>query len=419
MASQDRTSYSDWLREKYSDVMTTAFYDRQILLSEIERTTAALSGDEYVYHIGSARNFQVGPRAEGGVLPEVGRAGVKRISFRPAYNYGRFGLSGNLIDASMKGGAPEPALDLEMRRLIKDTRNEVKRQMYGTGSGKFTDCGTTTASATVNVTTTKGLVPGMPIVIALKSSGVIIATDGVGFVASIVGSTSFTYSSDAAGATPQTITTSSLHAVYPVGGAHSTASLARNNAIYGLTGIIDERNPSSIDSGVSNYGGVDRSVAAGFFFQGVRKHNSGVNRELSEDLMMEAWLAAESEGGGQVRLIICGNGVWRKYGNLLRQDRRFTGSYSRYKGGWDALDFNGKPIVRDPLCPPNKMFFLDTDTWEFLEETPFGFVDDDGAILRMGTGASATHVFEGLVYHAGQLACRNPKANVKLEDITE
>lgn len=410
MAAQTRTSYDEWLREMYSDAITTAFYDEQLLLGEIARSKGEMSGQEMIFHINSGRNFQVGPRAEDGTLPEVGRGGVKRISFTPKYNYGRFGISGPVMSASVRDGAPKKALDFEMARVTRDIRNEVNRQLYGTGSGKYTDCGTTTASATVNVTTTRGLAVGQPIAIAVKSTGTII-TDGAQEILTIPSATTFTVTT--------VVTTDSTMAVYPVGGAAAAASQARNNALYGLEGIIDERNPSAIDSGVSNYGGIDRTTTAGAFFQGNRLHNSGSNRDLDEDLMMQAVLLCESQGGGECNLIICGNGQWRKYGNILKQDRRYNGAQSTYRGGWKALDFNGIPVVRDPICPPNVMFFADKRTFEFLEEAPFGWVDDDGAILRMPTGASATHTFEGLVWHAGQLACKNPKANCKLADLTE
>ena len=409
MAFQDRSSFAAWLRDIYRDQIAVTFYDEFLLLNLLEKQKAEMEGSQIVFHLLAGRNHQVGPRAEGGRLPNVGRQTVKRAVFDPRHNYGRFGVSGPVIKASMRGGAPTPALHNEITRIVLDVRNEVSRQLYGTGSGKFTDAGTTTASTTVNVASTHLLKPGMPVTIALKSTGVII-TNGAQEISDVTGPTTFTV--------PLAVTTSSLHAIYPVGGAATEVADAWNEAVYGLMAICDERNPSSIDAGVDNYGAIDRSVAAGAFYRGNRFHNSGTDRDLDEDIMQEAFLACRSRGGGNVDLIIMGDGQFRKYGNILKQDRRFTG-YKKYHGGYIALDFNGVPVVNDPLCPPKHVFMATSSTLKLLEETPFELIDDDGSILARQTGDGAKHQFEGAAYHAGNLGCDNPPANAKIVDLNE
>lgn len=409
MANQDRSSFLPFLKEKYPDDRIRAtFYNKTLLLSQFERMPAEMSGDEMVYFLHGARNFQVGPRAEGDPLPNAGRQTAKRVSFQPKYSYARFGITGPVLDASKRDGAPTPALHFEVVNNVKDARFEVSRQLYGTGSGKFCDITDNVTNTVIPVTHTRHLAIGQPIVIATRSDGVII-TDGAQTI------TDKTATTITVGVS---VTVTTDMAIYPTGGSPGAVADAWNDATYGLESIIDERNPSSLDPGVPNYGGVDRSVAAGAFYRGNRLRNSGVLRPLTEDLMFEAKDAATVQGG-EIDLIICGLPLFRKYGKQLTPDRRFQGGVQKYAGGYASLDFCGIPLVADPLCPPNVMWFIEKSSWNLLVETDFRWIDDDGAMLARPTGNGAKHEFEGCMYWAGNLACRFPNHNVKLEDLEE
>jgi hypothetical protein len=91
-----------------------------------------------------------------GTLPTAGYQGYaeERISLR--YNYGRIQLSGPVIRAMKSDkGSFTRAVDSESKGVVRDLKQDVERQLFGTSDGVIATCTTTTGSTTVvNLATT-------------------------------------------------------------------------------------------------------------------------------------------------------------------------------------------------------------------------------------------------------------------------
>lgn len=116
--------------------------------------------------------------------------------------------------------------------------------------------------------------------------------------------------------------------------------------------------------------------------------NSGVNRELSIDLMLNAVDVARIRSGRSIDKIRMGLGQRRKYANLLLPDVRFQPTV--LKGGYETLTFSGGDgsleIVVDPLTQPNKIFFEPNGVIQKYELTPLGWGNLDGSQMHQRAG---------------------------------
>jgi hypothetical protein len=116
--------------------------------------------------------------------------------------------------------------------------------------------------------------------------------------------------------------------------------------------------------------------------------------------MQQAWDGAEEEGG-EISLLLTTRAVRRRYLALVRADGRFVNTMT-LDGGFDALEYNGKPLVVDRHCLPNRIYFLDESTLAIYRMSDLDWMDDDGAILSRVSGYDA---YEAVLYFYATMGC--------------
>ena len=210
-----------------------------------------------------------------------------------------------------------------------------------------------------------------------------------------------------------------------------------NDALHlnGLLGIVSNANPATV---VGNYGGINRSTAGNEFWESPVLANSGTNRPLTTDLMMTAQRVRRKVGGKQTSTAR-GSLAWFTNGEIegryveLFEALRFvdTGS-GAFKGdagpvhehtakGRTAFSFSGIPIHSDVFLTANTMYLLDLKTFSI------GYVDNkvprpideifDGQVSFFRDTSNAS--FEKVWLFDGDLICVKPRANVRIDDISE
>jgi hypothetical protein len=96
--------------------------------------------------------------------------------------------------------------------------------------------------------------------------------------------------------------------------------------------------------------------------------NGGVPRALTFALMRQALDDIYTASGESTDLIVTTPALYTKFGNLFGDNRRYQtevtvrGKKITLSGGFNALEFDGIPVVRDVDCPAGKMAFLSTRT---------------------------------------------------------
>lgn len=208
-------------------------------------------------------------------------------------------------------------------------------------------------------------------------------------------------------------------------------SLSDSLHTHGLIGIIDDANPASV---VGNFGGIDRSTAGNEFWQSVVLSNSGTNRPLSEDLLLQAQDAAREKGGVMLDAWLSNLNIGRRYHvDLLAPERFFSfskpGTISGGIGrpnkeaaedGKSVYEFSGIPWHIDPFFEANTVVGLDTSHFfigvgENDAPRPISEIFDDVPFFRQTNNAT----FEVAWYYQCEVLSDNPAAAVKIEDVAE
>jgi hypothetical protein len=199
----------------------------------------------------------------------------------------------------------------------------------------------------------------------------------------------------------------------------------------GLLGIIDNDDPAAV---VGDYGGVDRGTAGNEYWESVVLSNSGTNRPLTEDLILQALDASREKGGGQTDRIISNLAIVRRYHEMLAAERFVSlsspsaigGGFGRKKMGGESEDgatpyeFSGIPWHVDPYFQNNVIVGLDTKHFflgvgENDVPRPISEIFEDVPFFKQTTSAT----FEVNWYYQMELISDNPAGGWKIEDVAE
>lgn len=198
----------------------------------------------------------------------------------------------------------------------------------------------------------------------------------------------------------------------------------------GLLGIIDSSNPKSV---VGNYGNINRSTAGNEFWQSIELGNSGTNRPLTEDLLLQLLDGVREKGGAKIDAFISDLAILRRYHEMLAGERYFalskpgtlSGGIGRQQKdpgetGLTPYEFSGIPWYADPFFDPNVVVGLDTSHF-FIGvgdndvPRPISEVFDNVPFFRQTTAAT----FEVAWYYQCEVLSDNPAAGGKVGDVAE
>ena len=203
----------------------------------------------------------------------------------------------------------------------------------------------------------------------------------------------------------------------------------------GLLGIIDDADPAAV---VGDYGGIDRGTDGFEFWESVVLSNSGTNRPLTEDLLLQALDAAREKGGGKTTHILSNLAIVRRYHEMLAAERYFSlsqpgaigGGIGRKSGmpngddekgdGKTPYEFSGIPWHVDPYFTNNVIVGLDSEHFflgvgENDTPRPISEIFDNVPFFKQTTSAT----FEVNWYYQMELISDNPAAGWKIEDVAE
>ena len=262
-------------------------------------------------------------------------------------------------------------LKSELDGIRTDLKKDTARQLYGTGDGKIATCGTTTASTTVVLGASgtearqKGQIyPGMFVDIGTLAAPTTVVS---GATVASVGSDGLTMVIDSA------VTTSSSHFVFRSG------SVAASSVSHETTGL-----QQIISTSAGSLGSLDASSAGNEWWDNQRDTTGGA---LTMDNMLKFWNKLKANNA-ETSHIITSLGLRRTYFNLLQSQVRYT-EPMKLKGGFDAVDFQNKPLIADYEAPYGKIYFLDARNIKLYTNRDWHFLDEDGTVLKWYTGFDA------------------------------
>lgn len=406
MATTTLATVDNILKEVYEDGgINDQLQSEVTALKRIERSSEGVThevGGKYVrFPVRTQRNHGIGARNENEALPIPRTQSYASAQVKLKYLYGAMELTGQTFElANTNSQAFASALDQEVNGLKEGLLKDLSRQVYGTNKGVM-------ATANAGGSTTTFVLPdgnaqyleiGMFVDIFQSNDTVRVADVTITNITSAAGVTTVTFTPAAGGAT--------------VSGDYITRDNSLNKEISGFDSIIQ-------NTGVLY--NIDPATTP--VWTGNVDSNSGVNRALTEGLMINMVDSIRKRGGGVPSVIFCGLGVRRSYFNLLVQQRRMANT-QEFTGGFSGLAFttdSGEiPLISDLDAHPNTMYFVNEKELKVYEAGDWSFMDRDGSKWqRVITSAGTFDAFDAILYKYLELGTHRRNAHGRINDLTE
>ena len=227
--------------------------------------------------------------------------------------------------------------------------------------------------------------------------------------------------------------------------ADSNVSATVTNHLIGIRAWIDSANPAAI---VGNIGGTNRSTAGNEWAQASELGNSGTNRPLTEDLLLQGHDLVRERGGAEIDHYLSNLPLLRRYHGQLREDVFFAlgsisplgdgvglgraeGSMQKQEGnsgepsnatGKTPYKFSGIPWHAEPYMDANTILGFASEHY-FIghgeNEVPQPLSEIFGDDMTPFFTTTGNTTFEVVSYWQGELLCDNPMAGIKWADIAE
>lgn len=365
---------------------------------------------------------------EAGTLPTTrAQADTKEASFALQEFYGAINVSWKLLqDARKSEFAFERAIDFVDTAFRARMFRLMNADLLGYGRGELGILPAADNQATVTVRAMPLVDLGMVIDLmdATDDNNKII--DGEAVLAVDVITNEITQTSAAAG--------TAAGDYYTAAGSVSSAGSLH---MAGILAWISNVNPVAV---VGDLGGIDRSVTGNDFWKATLLSNSGTNRPLTEDLMLQLFDGIRKRGGKPVNHLMSNLNIVRRYHEILREDTFFalasakgfeTGSgvgrdesgmkQGENSDGSTIYRFSGVPWHVDPFFDANRLIgFNDEHFWIGHGENEVPQVLSeiwDGQIPYFTRTTSS--VFDIEYYWQGELICDAPTASGIITDLAE
>lgn len=388
------TTINGITKEIYQGKIQEQLQNEVIGLKRIESSAAGVTsevGGKYVtFPIRVRRNQGIGYRNEAEQLAAAGQQGFASVRVGLKYGYGRVRLTGQTMKlAKTNPQAFANAMDLEMNGLKDDIVKDSCRIFYGDGLGTLAVISTAAVANQVVVVSTKYLEVGQVIDIVSPAGTVRGALRNITAINTATNVVTYDGADILTDAAADLIVRAGNYGREPNGLA----------SIVTATGVLFNVDPT-----------VEPSWAA------IVDSNAGVNRALSEGLMIKNTDLTRTKGG-KTSLILVGLDVRRSYFNLLSQQRRYPATKD-FAGGLSGLAFNNGreiPVVEDIDAPDNTMWFLDESSFTVYRESPWEWQDGDGDVWKW------VHDFdswEALLAQYWEIGTNRRNANAVMKDIT-
>ena len=197
------------------------------------------------------------------------------------------------------------------------------------------------------------------------------------------------------------------------------------NQLMGIRGIIDDANPPLLAGGLHGL----TVAAAPYWVAQVFENPAGAGtlRDLTLELMQKplTTIQVETEFGEEdVKFLLCNGPVFDKYISLcIAQKLQFN--RMELDGGQSSVTFNNKPLVLDPQCRRNTIYYIVPDSMAVLTSSggiiwaPVVGDGDQWVRKNAASGAGYADAYQAQLVMYGGTAAKVRNANAALLDLDE
>lgn len=342
------TAYNDALKRIWTqETLEEQLFTKTELWDIINATTKFRVGEvaRTPLHVSRSGSYTALPDG-GGNLNAAGNQGVAKAEWNYKHHHYQIAIQGDVLDQTGDNAlAVANALDTEVNGALNDIRFHLQRQLFQNGDALVAQCGTTTATNVVQLTTaahataTSGknaidrgwLYVGLPVDIGTTANEVA-DVDGETITAVSKANSTITVTSS--------ITTNTSDFVSIKNARSGTTSYEMN----GLRNVV---------STSATVGGLAPTAQASWAAASV----DTTAQALTLSLMLQQSQAIHQETGEEPDFALSGLKQSRKFYELLQQQVRYNSDSSISAGAQNKPTWNGMQIVRDPHCQDEDFYF--------------------------------------------------------------
>lgn len=356
------------------------------LFAKIAQTSSDVWGKEVKKLAPYGINGGVGSGEENDNLPQSGGNNYAQFTLTLKNLFGKIELSDKAIRASQNSaGAFVNLLNAEMEGLLKASKFNFGRMLYGDGSGLIAT--TVTASTSnknqITVDSIKGIIEGMTIDM-YSSAGVKDTTFSGARITSI----------DRAN---KVVTLSATASTQYGAGYKIYVQGSKNNEITGLEAIF----------GNSEYiYGLKRSD-----YSFLKPYTKTVNTAVSVSAIQDAIDVVEETSGGTIDFIVTSYKMRKQYVDALCKNRTNI-DYLTLDGGYKALSYSGIPFVADRFVGDDDMYLLNSADFKLHQLCDWRWLEGEGGTVLHQVAGKACYSATLVKY--ADLLCERPMGQAKL-----
>lgn len=379
------------LKTFYLDAVTEAI-DKKAnpLLARIGKTSSNVVGKEVKKLVKVGLNGGISAGSETGDLPES-NSGDRIVLTATLKNlYGTIQISDKALRASANNeGAFVNLLNDEMEDLVKSANLNFGRMLFGDGSGFVGTATSMTDDPNVaNVMDAEGLMEGTYVdILSFDGSSVYANNYKVVWV-------------------DRETQTAKFSGLRPLAEVFTGKGIIyiHNSKGYEITGL-----KAVFDS--SNLYGVNKDE-----YPMMKPYEKILSAAISETEIQKAIDKIEEASGSRVNYIVCSWGVKRAISKYFREQGVMLPTMT-IDGGYNALNYNGIPIVGDRFCPSGYMYLLNTDDFKLHQLCDWKWLEgEDGKVLKQIPGKP---VYTATLVKYAELVCERPNGQGLIRAIHE
>lgn len=356
------------------------------LLAKIEQTTADVWGKEIVKLAPFGVNGGVGAGTETGNLPNCAGNNYAQFKLTLKNFFGNIEISDKAMRASQSSeGAFVNLLNSEMDGLLKSSKFNFGRMLYGDGSGLLatTVANTSTDVKTLTVDSVKNLMEGMVVDVYDASKAAVSAMTGVRIVSIDRAKKQITLSGGGTSAIGKD------HTIYVQG--------SKGNELTGLEAIF----------GTGNLYGLSRSD-----YSFLNPYSKTVEGDVTTVAIQSAIDYIEEMAGGTIDFIVSSYDVRRKYLNYLSLNRTNL-DYMNLDGGYKAISYSGIPFVADRFVADDTMYLLNTADFKLHQLCDWRWIEGEGGTVLHQVANKA--IYTATLVKYADLLCERPMGQAKIK----
>lgn len=388
-----------------------------VLLKYLEKEVQETEGLSFNIPLHVTRNEAAGDgRAESGTLPSAGKQGYSNIQVPAKYLYSRISISGPVIAATKSNkGSFLRALDAEMRGVAKDTRRAFNRQLHGDGRDRLGVWVSTTNGTTAVFDDGLGN-PGGDYLNSGSQQVDVVQNDN-----STLRFTNVAATRGAVGATGRSVTFASTTGMTTGDYLVRTGTLGKQ--MTGIRAVISNADPVLLAGGLHGVTVASQPdwAAQVVYGTGSSEATAAANRvDLTFPLLQQVFTAIASNSDydeSDIKLLLASYQMRDKYVELCRNERVFYNNM-KLDGGFEAVSYNGKPLVPDVHCAHNRIYFICPDSMALFRLADLDWMDKDGNILYRLSGGDVDG-YGATLFVYQELGCKVRNANGVLLNINE